>query len=109
MVDLWPLAEDPTATQAVGLVQETADSWLLRPAGLGVAARCHDVPFHVRASVNIGMLDSFLDDSPTAVHAAAAVQETPLRALATLPGLGLGTTDQAEPLQDSVKVLAAPR
>ena len=32
----------------------------------------------------------------------------PLRALATLPGLGLGTTDQAEPLQDSVKVLAVP-
>jgi hypothetical protein len=88
-VDFWPVAEDPTATQVVALVQETADSWLLRPAGLGVAARRHDVPFHVRASVNIGMLDSFFDDSPTAVHAAAAVQETPRRFSLPVPeGLG---------------------
>ena len=46
---------------------------------------------------------------PAAMHVVATGHETPPRLLAASGALGLGTTDQAEPLQDSVKVLAAPR
>jgi hypothetical protein len=69
------LKDEPTATQVVGVVQETSLSASLVPARFGVAASCHDVPFHVMASVVLGESFRFVADSPTAVHAVAAVQE----------------------------------
>ena len=68
------------------MVQETPESTSLVPARFGVAASCHDVPFHVMAIVVLGKAFRFVADSPTAVHAAAAVQET----LARLPVTDLG-------------------
>jgi hypothetical protein len=41
---------------------------------------------------------------PTAVQAVAEVQDTPSRLLEMLPALGLGTTDQLVPFQDSISV-----
>ena len=73
------LRDDPTATQVVGVVHETPESTSLVPARFGVAASCHDVPFHVIAIVTLGESFRLFADWPTAVHAAAAVQETPAR------------------------------
>ena len=40
------------------------------------------------------------------MQAAAETQDTPSRTL-PVPGLGLGTTDQLAPFQDSIRVLLA--
>jgi hypothetical protein len=42
---------------------------------------------------------------PTAVQAAAETQDTPERGSPSDPRLGLGTTDQLAPFQDSMRVL----
>jgi hypothetical protein len=45
---------------------------------------------------------------PTAVHAATEMHDTPKRKLPVTLGLGLGTTDQLVPFQDSISVLVPP-
>jgi hypothetical protein len=44
--------------------------------------------------------------TPTATQDVALTHDTPLRLFHPVLGLGLGTTDQTEPFQDSVKVVA---
>jgi hypothetical protein len=48
-----------------------------------------------------------LKKPPAAVQVVAEAQDTPLRARFSTPGLGVGTTDQLLPSQDSTKVLVA--
>ena len=45
--------------------------------------------------------------TPTAVHAAAEVQDTSCRSLSD-PRLGLGTIDQLVPFHDSIRVRPGP-
>jgi hypothetical protein len=56
------------------------------------------LPFQLSASES-------LPADPTAVHAVAAVQETPLRALALLLGFGVVCIDQPVPFQRSANVV----
>lgn len=42
---------------------------------------------------------------PAAVQPVSEAQDTPRKMLKPVPGLGLGTTDQLVPSQDSIKVL----
>ena len=121
VVLLPPAAEDPTA------VHEAAD-WHDTPArrsrpsevpaGLGVGWMDHVVPFHASASVAASGAPEptaaargqdrpgvrgagtarALDGGPTAVHAAAALHETPYRRLTMAPGgLGAARTFQVLP------------
>src|SRR5258708_4974816 len=69
-----PVRLSPNAVQTVRAGQATPARvmfWL--PAGLGVAWTCHFRPFHRWASVLARVW------FPTAVHAVAVVQATPLR------------------------------
>ena len=91
----------PTATQVVGEVQETLLS-PPPPAGSVVAASRHNVPFHVIAIGAVGLSLGFVAELPTAVHAAAAVQETPTSSSVTaVAGSGSGCRLHAVPFQRS--------
>ena len=48
------------------------------------------------------------EEKPVVVHTVAETQDTPSRRLLPVPALGLGTTDQRLPSQDSIKVLKSP-
>jgi len=70
--------EYPTATHAVGDVHDTAvRNVSVASAGLGIDCRSHCRPFHCSASANCRPAESM--KSPTAVQAAAAVHDTPVR------------------------------
>jgi hypothetical protein len=88
MCQLWPFHRSarvrgpdlvklsPNAVQAEDVGQATlARKMFWPPAGLGVAWTRHLVPFHRSARVVTG------PELPTAVHADAEVQDTPLRKL----------------------------
>jgi hypothetical protein len=70
---------------------------------LGLGTTVQAVPFQDSMRVLL------LSPSPTAVHARAETQDTPLRPTVREgdPGLGLGTMVQAVPFQDSMRVLSA--
>src|SRR6516162_7497923 len=90
----------PTAMQADGEVQATACSLLngAPPAGLGVGWMRHRVPFHRSARVLPPLV------FPTAVHAEADAQETPLRK-APPAGLGVAWIRHRVPFHRSARVL----
>src|SRR5215475_5811564 len=96
-----PVRLSPNAVQTVRAGQSTAAkkiSW--PPPGLGVACTCHLLPFHRSASVLTGVW------FPTAVHAEAEVQATPLRAALGPAGAGLkvGTIRHLTPFHRSASV-----
>ncbi len=107
---LMPLGgnELPAAVQAVADVHDTPLRLLpWAPLGLGVAWMAQLVPFHRSASVR--PVPPLLLYPPTAVHAAADVHDTPLRALPWAPaGLGVDWMDQLEPFHRSARARAAP-
>src|SRR5215475_827427 len=96
-----PVRLSPNALQTVRAGQSTAAkkiSW--PPPGLGVACTCHLLPFHRSASVLTGVW------FPTAVHAEAEEQATPLRAALGPAGAGLkvGTIRHVRPFHRSASV-----
>src|SRR5215469_13872237 len=98
---LEPVRLSPTAVQTVLAGQATPAkkiSW--PPPGLGVAWTCHVRPFHRSASVLTGVW------FPTAVHAEAEVQDTPLKPALGPVGAGLtvGTIRQVRPSHRSASV-----
>src|SRR5215831_13279667 len=98
---LEPMWLSPNAVQAVRAGQATlARVMFWAPAGLGVAWTCQVRPFHRSASVLTGVW------FPTAVHAEAEVQATPLRAALGPAGAGLkvGTIRHVRPSHRSASV-----
>src|SRR5690242_18632450 len=96
-----PVRLSPNAVQTVRAGQATAARVMLKPPlGLGVAWTCHVRPFHRSASVLTGVW------FPTAVHAEAEVQATPLRPALGPAGAGLtvGTIRQVWPSHRSASV-----
>src|SRR5215468_6414355 len=96
-----PVWLGPTAVQTVRAGQATPSRVVFwAPAGLGVAWTCHVRPFHRSASV-LAMVRL-----PTAVHADAEVQATPLRAALAGVGAGLkvGTIRHLRPFHRSASV-----
>src|SRR5215467_11505296 len=96
-----PVRLSPNAVQTVRAGQSTAAkkiSW--PPPGLGVACTCHLLPFHRSARV---LTRVWL---PTAVHAEAEVQATPLRPAFGPAGAGLkvGTICHVRPFHRSASV-----
>src|SRR6516165_5101330 len=91
----------PNAVQTVRAGQATlARKMFWAPAVFGVAWTCHVRPFHRSASVLAGVW------FPTAVHAEAEVQATPLKAALDPPGAGLkvGTIRHVRPFHRSASV-----
>src|SRR6516165_7164929 len=96
-----PFGLNPTAVQTVRAGQATLASPTGRPpAGLGVAWTCHSWPFHRSASVLVRVC------CPTAVHAEAEVEATPLRMALGPAGAGLtvGTIRHVRPFHRSASV-----
>ena len=76
------------------------------PGGLGLGTTDQAEPF--QDSVRVTSTELLLVYSPAAMHIAALAQEMPCKVLNVAPdGFGLGTTDQADPFQDSARVLVA--
>src|SRR5215467_14693112 len=91
----------PNAVQAVRAGQATlARVTFWAPAGLGVAWTCQVRPFHRSASVLATVR------FPTAVHAEAEVQDTPMKPALGPAGAGLkvGTIRQVRPSHRSASV-----
>ena len=61
-------------------------------------------PVAVPSKVIVRYLD-WPKKKPAAMHMSGEGQDTPLRMWSTTPGLGVGTTDQLLPSQDSTKLL----
>src|SRR6516164_1456918 len=98
---LEPMWLSPNAVQAVRAGQATlARVMFWAPAGLGVAWTCQVRPFHRSASVLARVW------FPTAVHAEAEVQATPLKAALSPLGAGLkvGTIRHVRPSHRSASV-----
>src|SRR5215468_12229341 len=96
-----PVRLSPNAVQAVRAGQATAArKTFWAPAGLGVAWTCHVRPFHRSASVLARVR------FPTAVHAEAEVQDTPLKPAPGPAGAGLtvGTIRHVRPSHRSASV-----
>src|SRR5215470_74146 len=96
-----PVRLSPNAVQTVRAGQATlARATFWAPAGLGVAWTCQVRPFHRSASVLAGVR------FPTAVHAVAEVQATPLKAALGPAGAGLkvGTIRHVRPFHRSASV-----
>src|SRR5215471_17481880 len=96
-----PVRLSPNAVQTVRAGQATlAKKTFWAPAGLGVAWTCQVWPFHRSASVLAGVR------FPTAVHAVAEVQATPLKPALGPAGAGLkvGTIRQVRPSHRSASV-----
>src|SRR5215469_10572352 len=93
---------EPTAVHAFAAVQETLVSWANVPVGLGVAWIDQLLPFHTSARVaKLGLVV----EPPTASHALADVQETPLSPLLFAPlGFWVGWMDQLLPFHTSASV-----
>lgn len=96
---------DPTATQNDALTHETPLSpTSVPPFGTGLRTTVQDEPFHISASAHLWALLSVKE--PTATQREALAQEIASSWLPTAPcGRRLGTTDQEEPFQDSVRTL----
>src|SRR5215468_12612894 len=100
-----PVRLSPNAVQAVRAGQATAArKTFWAPAGLGVAWTCHVRPFHRSASVLARVR------FPTAVHAEAEVQDTPLKPAPGPAGAGLtvGTIRHVRPSHRSASVPSDP-
>src|SRR5215470_19596741 len=98
---LEPMWLSPNAVQAVRAGQATlARAMFWAPAGLGVAWTCQVWPFHRSASVLARVR------FPTAVHAEAEVQATPLKPALGPAGAGLkvGTIRHVRPFHRSASV-----
>src|SRR6516225_1051651 len=95
-----PVRLSPNAVQTVLAGQATPARILWPPLALGVAWTCHVVPFHRSASVLARVR------LPTAVHAEAEVQATPLNPALGPAGAGLkvGTICHVRPFHRSASV-----
>src|SRR6516165_1190371 len=96
-----PVRLSPNAVQTVRAGQATpARVMVWPPLGLGVVWTCHVRPFHRSASVLTRVR------FPTAVHAVAVVQATPLRPALGPAGAGLkvGTIRHVRPFHRSASV-----
>src|SRR5690349_18888473 len=95
-----PVRLSPNAVQTVRAGQATLARVMLGPMGLGVAWTCQLVPFHRSASVLARVR------FPTAVHAEAEEQATPLRPALGPAGAGLkvGTIRHVRPFHRSASV-----
>src|SRR5262252_9934260 len=96
-----PVRLSPNAVQTVRAGQATpARKTFWAPAGLGVAWTCQVRPFHRSASVLARVW------FPTAVHAEAEVQDTPLKPALGPAGAGLtvGTIRHVRPFHRSASV-----
>jgi hypothetical protein len=94
--------------QAVAEVQETLPRPLVAGPGLGLGTMVQVVPFQDSMSV-LGRPVLVMYE-PTAVQSLAETQETPMRSFMPLrwgAALGLGTTVQVVPFQDSTRVFGA--
>jgi hypothetical protein len=69
---------------------------------LGLETTDQEIPSQDSMRVS-SLLDAF-GDEPTATQWLVAVQEIPPRDPPSAPGVGLGRTDHAPPLQDSISV-----
>src|SRR5215467_162156 len=96
-----PVRLSPNAVQMVRAGQATLARVTLKPPpGLGVGSTCHLLPFHRSASVLTRVW------FPTAVHAEAEVQATPLKPALPPVGAGLkvGTIRHVRPSHRSASV-----
>src|SRR5574340_421160 len=91
--------------QASFEVQDTplTSVWLI--PGLGLGTTDQRLPFQDSISEVVGPL--LWKASPAAVHVPGETQDTPLRKLPLVPGLGVGSTDHRVPFQNSITVLSA--
>ena len=96
-------AELPTAVQAAAEIHDTPARDLLAVGWLGLGTTDQLAPF--QDSIKVAERALLVVVEPTAVQAAAETHDTPVRELPAVPRLGLGTTDQLVPFQDSMKVL----
>src|SRR5215472_14159792 len=81
----------------------------LRPppiAGLGLGTTDQRVPF--QDSITVLNAVPLGETAPTAVHASAETHDTPFRSLPVPARLGVRTTDQRVPFQDSARVPPGP-
>jgi hypothetical protein len=99
-----PALEFPVAVHADTDAQDTLSSSPPPCAGLGVAWMLHLVPFHRSARVLAVEVKGSV--APTAVHADADVQDTPLRKPAPRFGLGVPWMLHLVPFQLSARVPA---
>jgi len=90
---------EPTATQAVGAVQETPSKMLFPLPGLGVDWTLHDVPFQRSASVASGA-KLVGRNTPTATHAELELQAMPVSPWVK-PGFGADCTLHELPFHTS--------
>ena len=96
--------EYPTAEHDVMLKQSMPCSWLLSVPALGLATIDQVEPFHCSTSVWY----TVPKPSPTAVHHAVPMHETPLRSTLVCPaGFGVDTTVHVVPFHSS-DMLAVP-
>src|SRR6516162_8190758 len=92
--------------QAPGEGQDTPlRAWAVTP-GLGVGTTDHRVPF--QDSITVLNAVPLGETAPTAVHASADTHDTPFRSLPVPARLGVRTTDQRVPFQDSARVPPGP-
>jgi hypothetical protein len=100
----------PTATQKLVERQDTPLSSVSFGSGKGLGLGTTDqvVPSHISTRVTgpLGPLVTVV--LPTATQKLVERQDTPLRELAPVPGLGLGTTDQLVPATPPVSMRVCP-
>jgi hypothetical protein len=93
----------PTATHWIEAVQDTLLKLLLSPAKTGADTTDQVVPSQV--STRSWYVLAVFKEVPTATQSTELTHDTLVRLLPMLLGLGLGTTDQTVPFQDSVNVV----
>src|SRR5215469_994 len=104
-----PLPKLPTAQTSLADTTRTASSVLKALPGLGLIIWLHWVPSQCRIMVFVpapGPVPS--SKLPTAQTLSGEAARTANRKLSLPPGSGLGTTDQDEPSQCSVRVCSGP-
>jgi hypothetical protein len=96
--------------QAAAAVQDTPLSTLLAAPGTpGVAWIAQLVPFHTSTSAVVGLSPGLVANSPTAVQAVEAPQDTPYSRLLVAPeGLGVVWVAHLLPFQNSANVCCTP-
>src|ERR1700728_4587032 len=106
---LFPLPACPAAVHTAAETHDTPVRPFNAPCPLGLGTMDHWVPsqdsIKVTSRLCVGEPTSA---PPTAVQAVGEVHDTLSSSSVMLAGLGLGTTDQAEPFQDSVNVTSPP-
>jgi hypothetical protein len=105
-----PPPSPPTAVHFVAETQDTPLRALPIPPGLGLGTTDQVVPSHVSTRVRLVEKELSSLREPTAVHMVVERQDTPLRRLANVLGLGLGSTDHVVPSTPpvSMRVWAGP-